>query len=56
MHQIRAPKGSSTVISRNHHRIQTKVIAMLRLPMGEPQKPAMTNSSKKPRPGSIKAN
>ncbi len=35
-HQTRPPSGTMKMMSRNHHRIQTMVTMMLRLPMGDP--------------------
>jgi hypothetical protein len=56
MHHTLPPAGTRTVMRRNHHRIQTIVTMMLRLPIGEPKKPATTKKKSTSRLGRTTAN
>ena len=56
VHQMREAKGTITLISRNHQRIQTKTTMMFLLPTGLPKTPASRNRRNKRRVGKMTAN
>ncbi len=56
MHQRRPPSGTRTVMSRNHHRIHTTVMMMLRLPMGDPTNPETKKKNRTSTLGTTTAN
>src|SRR5579871_959731 len=56
VHQALERKGTMSLIRRNHQKIQTKTIRMLRLPTGVPQTPAARKTRKRKRLGRTTAN
>ncbi len=56
MHHALPPRGTRRTMSRNHHRIHTMVTMMLRLPMGDPSRPARMKKNSTTRLGTITAN
>src|SRR6266508_2421575 len=56
VHQRRDAKGTSRLISRNHQRIQTNTMMMLRFPTGVPKIPASRKKENSSRLGKTTAN